>query len=447
MKISIAVALLILVLGAGFGWRDYQHVIAAREIHGKLVAEAARLGIDGSLTGNSNRVTKHPREDRGASARRFAAEFIALGKELKAVEKSGVDPSDEGAQQRRYQRMSDFNQRMSDFIEIMVSLDSDQMRILLAEIGSDDGLSDEARQHLMEIAMMVLSSRHPQVLLAMATGSSGIAGSSDTSCGHYITASLARWAKDDPEGALEWTRKNPDFATDDTKLGLIYSVAGQDPVFAFKIIGELGVKVDDYAIQNLVGAAQTQETRSLALAALRGHLGSLADDRMRAERMAKSLGTLCYGVRQEGFESATRWLAEAKLTPEELAAFTKDLGSQLPPVNESKDWIEWLDKTQPSGTGTSCIQVLVWNWADSDFQAVATWLEKAPAGPAKTTAIGAYAEMLSRYQPGTAAQWVTSLPLGPERDATLRTIYRNWPKNNSAAIEAAAAFAKEHGIE
>ncbi len=61
--------------------------------------------------------------------------------------------------------------------------------------------------------------------------------------------------------------------------------------------------------------------------------------------------------------------------------------------------------------------------------------------------IRSYAETVSSYEPATAAQWALTLPAGPARDATLRTIYQNWPRHDPAAREAAATFAQQHGIK
>lgn len=79
---------------------------------------------------------------------------------------------------------------------------------------------------------------------------------------------------------------------------------------------------------------------------------------------------------------------------------------------------------------------------------IGKWINATPAGPTKTTSIRAYAETLSRYgQPAAAAQWAMTLPLGKDLDETLKQIHNNRPKNDPAAKEAAAAFAKEHGIK
>jgi hypothetical protein len=61
---------------------------------------------------------------------------------------------------------------------------------------------------------------------------------------------------------------------------------------------------------------------------------------------------------------------------------------------------------------------------------------------AKTTAT-----TLSRYEPEAAAQWALTLPPGKDRDETLNQIYHAWPKTDPAAIEAADAFARQHGLK
>ena len=229
MKISIAVALLILAVGAMVGWHDYQQVAVARESHEKLVAEAARLGIDPSNLLDFVRVTKHAREDREAVAKRFAAEFIAFGREREAFDGAAGNPPDEAMQQR-------MSQRMSDFIERMMSLDATQLKTLIAGIRSSDELKDESRERLLAIAFMVLWDVHPRAMLALYIESPETTRN-EIAEGHFKSL-LGRWAKDDPLGALEWVRKNagnyPDLITDYAKQSVIERVALQDPKLAFK---------------------------------------------------------------------------------------------------------------------------------------------------------------------------------------------------------------------
>jgi hypothetical protein len=55
--------------------------------------------------------------------------------------------------------------------------------------------------------------------------------------------------------------------------------------------------------------------------------------------------------------------------------------------------------------------------------------------------------MIASYEPEVAGQWAMTLPPGQDRDETLRDVYHIWPKEDPAAAEAAAAFAKLHGIK
>ena len=124
-------------------------------------------------------------------------------------------------------------------------------------------------------------------------------------------------------------------------------------------------------------------------------------------------------------------------------SFSEHLNSS----GETGQWVEWLGNSLPPGKSDARIQTLVSDWTKRDYQAAGEWLATTPDGPAKNTAIRSYAETISRHQPATAAQWAMKLPPGQDRDTTLKTIYQNWPKTDPAAIEAAAAFARQHGIE
>jgi hypothetical protein len=160
---------------------------------------------------------------------------------------------------------------------------------------------------------------------------------------------------------------------------------------------------------------------------------------------------LAGSIARDGFEAGSKWIAAAGLTQQELTSIITGLNVGLPNSNmgsETGRWIEWAAANLPAGERDKSIQNLVSQWTGSDFQAVGKWINATPAGPTKTTSIRAYAETLSRYgQPAAAAQWAMTLPPGKDLDETLKQIHNNWPKNDPAAKEAAAAFAKEHGIK
>jgi hypothetical protein len=436
MKVSIAASILILLVAALFGVPGHQRLSTLRESHAKLVAAAAQLGvsIDTNNPDDPVRVTKREREDQEADARAAAAEFIAFAKEMEAMQKKG-GPPDEAMQKR-----------IMEIMDRMMSLDPAQLKILIAEVRAAKNLKDETRQNLIGFSIMTLSGDHPQAALALFTESSDLFTESGMG-NHVISSSLAKWAKDDPLAAVEWVRKNsmkfPDLITEDAKRSLISGTAIQDPKLAFKLIGELGIKDASQSINGIVRAARTPEERTATLTALREHLATITDEKARRELSEKSVRCFTDNIVEAGFDDGTRWIAESDFTPAELDSFASGLRSYVK-SDEVGKWIEWIGGKLPPEKADARIENLVSSWTRNDYQAAGKWLASAPDGPAKIAAVSAYAGTVSEYEPETAAQWALTLPPGKDRDQTLKTIYENWPKGDTAARE---AFKQEHGIK
>ncbi len=117
---------------------------------------------------------------------------------------------------------------------------------------------------------------------------------------------------------------------------------------------------------------------------------------------------------------------------------------KLPEIGQ---WVEWIARTAPAGKADATIRKLVNRWTNDDHQAAGNWLASAPENPAKNVAIRSFAETVSKYVPETAAQWAMTLPAGEARATTLKTIYKNWPKDDAASKAAATTFANEHRIK
>jgi hypothetical protein len=436
MKISIAASIFILLVAALFGVPNHQRLVTIRESHAKLAAAAAQLGvsIDSSHPDDPVRVTKREREDKEADARAAAAEFIAFAKEMEAMEKKGGPPDE--AQQKR----------VMEIMDRMMSLDPAQLKILIAEVRAAKDLKDETRQGLIGFSIMTLSNDHPQAALALFTESSDLFKESGMG-NHVISSSLAKWAKEDPLAAAEWVKKNsakfPDLITDDAKRGLISGTANQDPRLAFKLIGELGIKEISQSINGIILAAKTPEERTATLTALREHLASITDEKARTELSDNAVRRLADNIAEAGFDSGTRWISESDFTQAELDSFASGLRGSVK-SNETGKWIEWIGEKLPPDKADDSIRNLVNNWTRNDYQAAGEWLATAPDGPTKYAAVSAYAGTISEYEPETATQWALTLPPGKDREQTLKTIYRNWPKDDTAARE---AFKQEHGIK
>jgi hypothetical protein len=436
MKISIAASILILLVAALFGVPNHQRLVSVRESHAKLVAAAAQLGvsIDPNHPDDPVRVTKREREDKEADARAAAAEFIAFAREMEAIQKKGGPPDE--AQQKR----------IMEIMDRMMSLDPAQLKILIAEVRAAKDLKDEMRQGLIGFSIMTLSNDHPQAALALFTESSDLFKESGMG-NHVISSSLAKWAKDDPLAAVEWVKKNsakfPDLITEDAKRGLISGTAAQDPRLAFKLIGELGIKETSQSINGIILAAKTPEERTATLTALREHLATITDEKTRTELSENAVRRFAHNIADAGFEASARWISESNFTPTELDSLASGLFGYVK-SGETGKWIEWIGEKLPPDKADDRIRNLVNNWTRNDYQAAGKWLTAAPDGPTKNAAIRSYAETVSKYEPATAAQWALTLPPGKDREQTLKTIYQNWPKDDTAAKE---AFKQEHGIK
>lgn len=436
----IAISVVILAVGAGLGWHGHQRLAELRQTHRQLVAEAARLGIaiDPSRDGDPVRFTKHERENREVGVQLAATEFIAFAVELESFRISGGSQLDAAMQKR-----------LMEFIDRMMALNSAQFKALIAEVGANKEIKDETRQDLIGLSIMTLANDQPQAALARFSESSGLFTDLRIG-GNVLAASLACWAKDDPLAASAWLRshagKFAQLITEDTKLGMIAAAAVKYPKFAFKLIGELELNDVEHAIQGVVDAAKTAPERASTLAGLRSYLATLDDATAREDTANRAIRGLALGSMRDGFEPASQWLATVRLSPAELDSFAAGL-TPLPKSDDNGRWVEWLGSALPPDQAAAKIHGFVSNWAQSDCPAAGKWLGTAADGPAKNTAIRAYAETVACYEPEVAVQWALTLPPGDERDATLRQIYQNWPRNDPAAIEAAAAFARQHGIE
>jgi hypothetical protein len=155
-----------------------------------------------------------------------------------------------------------------------------------------------------------------------------------------------------------------------------------------------------------------------------------------------NLGYFADGLRKRSFETASKWISDANLSPTELDRICGRLSGGI--VEDTGKWIEWLDNILPPGKSDWPIMDMMDTWTSQDYQAAGNWLASAPEGPARNAAIRGYAQTIFKHDPETAMQWIVTLPPGKDRDATLKHIHTNWPKDDPAGKE---TFAKAHGIK
>jgi hypothetical protein len=398
MRISIAATMLILAVGAGLGWYDRQQLAAYQTTRRQLAAEAATLGIAADPAQSPTRATKHKRPDRATAAKPTAAGLIELTKQMELLNTPGG---------QNYHAANALHLRILDSL---AALDPAELKTVLAEISCNPDLTSGARYLLRSSCTTVLANDHPQAALEIFTRSPELFAESCFNLSVVCTA-LARWAKDDPMAALDWVRQHPQQATDFAKHGMFSAVAEQDPHLAFRLISELGFSGSNQAVYEIMDSAKTPEQMTAALTGLRESLATIQDGEIRNQVVESALSGLARQLDRAGFESATRWIAEAGFTPQELAHLVDGLYVSTS-NGETGRWIEWLRQALPAKVADSKIRTAIDNWARADYQA--------------------------------AAQWAMTQRPGKDRDQTLTTIHDYWPKQDPAGK---AAFEKQYDIK
>ncbi len=441
MKTPIILTVIILAAAAAIGWRDHQRLASVRIAHDHVVAEAVKRGISPDFSDGSTpvRATRRERENRGDRARLLAADYIGFSKEKETMRKNRVEPDEA------------FQQREREFQDRMKSLDPAQWEIVITEVCACNELPDDTRRGFLYNAIVKFADKHPEAALWFFHDNRdlGVPFSAE----HVIQEALSSWSCHDPLAALEWARQNcwdsPELFTEATKRHMISGAAAQDPSIAFTVLGSLNVEKPEEFVSEIIHLATTSEKRTATLAALRGYLATIEDEKSRQLTALTAISSLAGSVTADGFDAATQWIAAVALTPEERVSFTYGLYNTVGPGHASKSeevgrWIEWVGNNLPPAKVDGSVFGLIIPWTMNDYQAAGKWLATTPEGPAKNTAIRGYAQTVAQYDPDTAAQWAMTLPPGKDREQTLKNIHQIWPKDDPAG---AAAFAKEHGIK
>lgn len=435
LKISIMASVLILAVAVAVGWRDRQRLESSRERNARAISRAAALGISPGSPEKKDAIliTKREREERDAAGKREVAELFALLKKADAAE--------------------DQNETDTEFEKIvgrLISLGPEATELLLKDLLADKELRPGNREGILGMMLMKLSSDNPQAVLRLLPDLFAILRDKDEDQrmrDGLLTISLTNWGKKDPRAVGKWIRENgprfPGAINDSIKCGVLSGAATGDPALALSLIDEMGIEDKGHAVMLITRAAGTAEGRTTTLAALRAHLSRSPGDDPKGEVIRAAVRELATGAFKEGFGSASKWLQTAGLAPSEMA----DAGSALEfhhTYNETGQWLDWLGGHLSSDKAGEPIGRIMEKWTELDYQAAGKWLAAAPEGRARSASVQTYAAAVSKYEPETAVQWAMTLPAGKERDATLRQIHQNWPKENAAERD---AFAKEHGIE
>lgn len=358
------------------------------------------------------------------------SQLVAGMKEMQEREKSGEEMSEA---------------EVARLLKQLVDLDPTQLKQVIIGIREEPGITDEMRENLLSVMMMLLAEQHPASALSLISESKNLLVDENTQK-QIMLASLARWAKQDPQAALSWMRGHagayPEFSDEETKQSIISGAAESNPQLALKLMAEM--KLDDTAaaISTLVETGTTPEKRAAILTALREYATTIADETERADLIETSLEDMARNLTNEKLDSVKTWLAAENLTPAETAQFAGGL-SYFNTKEETGQWIGWMADSLPPEEISENVDNLVGQWTQQDYLAAGKWLSTAAESPAKTAAVKTYAATVAEYEPQTAVQWALTLP-ADERQETFQAIYENWPKRDAAAAE---AFAKAHDLE
>lgn len=267
----------------------------------------------------------------------------------------------------------------------------------------------------------------------------------------FLQAALVRLAKHDPHAVLEWLQQNlgrfPDLLDEDGKGSLLFTVAGDNPGLAFQMIEGAGFgDLQANPIQLIASAAATSDVRTTALAALRNHIPTLPEDGMDRE-MATRVGIyhLVNNTVREGFEPAIEWISASEFAPDELKSVAKGITYSVKSP-ETGLWIQWMMDNIPNQDVAESTRIMFSQWSRVDDEAAGNWLIHAAESHAKNAAIVGYIETFAYLEPEIIVQWAELLPAGRAKNAAMKRIYEEWPKEDPSARKAAEEFAKKQGL-
>ena len=437
MKASIALAVLILALGTGIGWRDQRKLSRARELHEKLTngTSSSSSAQDGPAPTSS----KH-RERRKPEVRaRFVLDgYVAFLQDYDRISAGGGNPEIGAA----------VHDRDLELMDQITCLSAEELKLLIAESRANP---EVAGRNFSRTVIQKIAEDRPALALGFLSEETDQGPNSLMGNSNFIESSIKTWSKDDPAAALVWVRKCkgmfPLNSIGRVNSELIGGVATRDPEVAFRLLGEM--KKDDPVedgFYSVMDECKTPEQLSAALSGLPEYLKTIEDEKKKAIIKGQAKGWMAFSASRTGFESGTKWIESANLSAQEIEGFSSNLGGNIDHIknDDVANWAQWICDHSAADGGDKTVRNFMEGWARNDYRAAAEWIKAAPESPAKNSSIRAYAELVSQYEPETAVQWAETLPAGNDRDATLKSIRKNWAKKDT---EGAAAFALKYGIK
>jgi hypothetical protein len=338
-------------------------------------------------------------------------------------------------------------EKILDLMTRLLAMSPDAIGGLIEDLRKEAGLSEEQKREATSMLLFAMAGTNPEQAATMAHELRDFL-KEDFMGDHVLQLSLASWAANEPDAALDWFRQrmqgDAKAFDDETKSALLGGIAGSDPARAFLELKHLKLEGEADAISNIMSSAiGNPETRDQAVTALRNAIAASDDEEQREALLDNGWLAVGETLQGEGYAKATEWMESMNLTKEELASLAGGLG-YYGTAAETGQWITWIETNLTPEDADSPVRELMGEWTEQDYLAAGNWLATAPEGQAKQAAVVSYVEAVSTYEPQIAEQWALTLPVGEQRDEALGVIRENWPDSDP---DGAKAFAARHGME
>jgi hypothetical protein len=319
------------------------------------------------------------------------------------------------------------------------------LKKLLAEIRASQEVNVGMKDLLIGSGIVALAKDRPDAALKEFVESIDLFDPNNT-MGMALSAALGAKARLNPDEAIAWFQKfagtHSGAVVDAAKSSLIRGVAVTSPAKAFDLLADLGAHDAASTAATIVTCAESPESLSSALTAMRGYLSKI--DSSTDQQMVKesTLSAMASNLVEMGYQQALPWLEAAAFTPDELKTVIGQW-SYRNLENDMGNWIEWLSTKEQSAECDGRIRQWVEDWTKNDYRAAGDWLCSSSTR-AQSISINAYAKAVGAAQPEYAEHWAERLGDEDSRNAAIGIIYQELKQTNS---DSAAAFAKRNGID
>ncbi len=435
MKASLILTAAILGMAVLAGWWQHRAAALAHTERDQLRAEVVRLGIDPDwLTAQSHPGNLTPWKSSQVIAKAdAAAAFAAQQDNVRAIAKEIIAFAREQKDNQKAGREMDpeTKKRAMAVFEKLLDLKEADFAILLEEIRSDSSLPKNAQGELIGMSVMMLAQQNPRSALKLVLESKDLL-KDNPGMSHMAGMAIGRLAETDPAAAFAWMEEHKDsgFVNERARQQALAGLAKADPERALRNILEQEDPSDAgnnrFGSARFAGSIAQGADRDTLLAALRKV--TAAPPAPGSEKKVTQLrDSVLSGIGSQlvrgGIDTAAPWLESATLSAEEKTKVITGITGGLYGTDPTP-WLGWMQENLPAEQAGEHMGGVIRQWTQRDYNAVGTWLNAQPAGPAKDAATLSFAETLLPHEPEAAQRWIDTLPPGEKKDSLLQKLQK-----------------------